>query len=219
MLDSFSRPACSSVPMHLHCQFSAPVARTDLDDYLRHLEIGVACYDEDGLDEYSVGKLAMDQVLWADALVDGVSLFEVCDSDSQGLHEVHLVLTNGGQEFRPDLRINEITSHVFFLYGAVFHASVHPYRQGILQAAFTLFGEESLAVMWKDTSGLSEVDLADLGFRKIAGSDLIFRHSALRTPFGERFPKGQDADVVATAAFEEWVEQQWKRFGGPPGQA
>ena len=37
--------------MRLRCDFSTPVARTDLDDYVRHLEIGVACYDEDGLDE------------------------------------------------------------------------------------------------------------------------------------------------------------------------
>src|SRR5207244_1797546 len=103
--------------MRLHCEFSTPVARTDLGDYFRHL------------------------------------------------------------------RSREVTSHVLFLYGAVFHPAVHPCRQGILQAAFTLFGEESLAVTWKDTSGLSEADLADLGFCKITGSDLIFRHSALRTPF------------------------------------
>jgi hypothetical protein len=203
--------------MRLHCAFSTPVARTDLDDYIRHLEIGVVCYGEDGLDEYTVGKLAMDQILWADAIVDGVSLFEVCDDDSEGLHEVHSVLTKGGHEFRADLRIQEITSHVLFLYGAVFHPLIQPFRQGILQAAFTLFGEESLAVMWKDTSGLSEPELADLGFCKIAGSDLIFRHSALRTPFGDRFPKGHDADVAASADIEDWVEQEWKRFCGPSG--
>ena len=36
------------------------------------------------LSEYVVGKLAVDQILWADAQTDGVSLFEVCDNDSQG---------------------------------------------------------------------------------------------------------------------------------------
>jgi hypothetical protein len=204
--------------MRLRSEFSTLVAWTDLNDYVRPLEISVVCYDEDGLDEYTVGKLAMDQILWADAVVEGVSLFEVCDNDSQGLHEVHSILTKGGHEFRPDLRIKEITSHVLFLYGVVFHPAVYPYRQGILQAAFTLFGEESLAVMWKDTSGLSEPELADLGFCKIAGSDLIFRHSALRTPFGERFPKGQDADVAASANFEDWVEQEWKRFCEPSSE-
>ena len=66
--------------MRLHCEFSTPVARMDLDDYIRHLEINVGCYDEDVLNEYIVGKLAVDQILWANALVDGVSLFEICDS-------------------------------------------------------------------------------------------------------------------------------------------
>jgi hypothetical protein len=180
--------------MRLHCEFSTPVARTDLDDYIRHLEISIGCYDEDALHEYIVGKLAVDQILWMDAIIDGVSLFDICDNDSQGLHEVHTILTKGKQEFRPDLKIKEITSHVMFVYGAVLHPSIHPYRQGILDAALNLFGEESVGVMWKDTSGLSEAELADLGFCKIAGSELIFRHSALRTPFHDANPTGQNTD-------------------------
>lgn len=199
--------------MRLHCEFSSPVARTNLDDYVRNLEITVACYYEDCRHEYTVGKLTMDQILWADAIADGVSLFEVCDDDSQGLHEVHAILTKGKQEFRLDLHINEHTNHVMFLYQAVFHPCTHPYRQGILDAAFNLFGEDALAVMWKDTSGLSESELADLGFCKVAGSDLIFRHSSRRNKFNDEFPAGHDADadVVALPEYEEWVEQEWKR--------
>jgi hypothetical protein len=37
--------------MLLHCEFSTPVARTELDDYVRHLAVRVGCYDEDGLRE------------------------------------------------------------------------------------------------------------------------------------------------------------------------
>jgi len=201
--------------VRLHCEFSSPVARTDLDDYIRHLEISIGCYDEDAVNEYIVGKLAIDQILWMNAIVDGVSLFEICDSDSQGLHEVHTILTKGKQDFRPDLKIDEITSHVMFVYGAVFHPSIHAYRQGILDAALNLFGEEAVAVMWKDTSDLSEKELADLGFCKIVGSELIFRHSALRTPFHEAHPTGQNTDdAVARPEHEEWVTQEWKRFLG-----
>jgi hypothetical protein len=158
----------------------------------------------------------MDQVLWAEALTDGESLFDVCDADSQGLHEAHVTLTNGGQEFRPDLGIEEITDQVLLFYRAVFHPAVHLYRPAVLHAAFTLFGELSLAVMWKDTTGLTQADLADLGFRKVAGSDLIFCHSALRTPFGDRFPKGQDIDMAAQPECEAWVEREWNRIDGPP---
>ena len=53
------------------------------------------------------------------------------------------------------------------------------------------------------------------GFRKIAGSELIYRHSALQTPFGDTYPTGQDAtDAVAEPEDEEWVMQEWKRFQG-----
>jgi hypothetical protein len=201
--------------MRLNVEFSAAVGRTDLDDYIRNLEITVTCYDEEGLSEYVVGKLALDQILWADAQTDGVSLFEVCDNDSQGMHELHVILTKGRQEFRSDLRINEVTKHVLFLYGAVFHPCVHPYRQGILDAAFRLFGDESLAVMWKDTSGLSETELAELGFCKVAGADLIFRHSALRTRFSDQHPRGMNTEeAVAEPESEEWVLQEWRRFEG-----
>jgi hypothetical protein len=82
-------------------------------------------------------------------------------------------------------------------------------------AALNLFGEDSLAVMWKDTSGLSGKELADLGFCKITGSDLIFRHSALRTSFHDAHPTGQDAtDAVAEAEAEAWVLQEWKKYRG-----
>ena len=106
--------------MRLHCEFSTPVARTDLDDYIWHLEISVGCYDEDSLNEYIVGKLAMDQILWNDAMTDGVSLFDICDSDSQGLHEFHTILTKGKEEFRPDLKIKEYTNHDMLVYGPCF---------------------------------------------------------------------------------------------------
>ena len=108
--------------------------------------------------------------------------------------------------------IQEITHHVMFLYGAVFHPSIHAFRQGILDAAFNLFGEESVALMWLETSGLTEAELAELGFKKIAGEDLIFRHSVLRTPFSDRHPRGQDADVEALPEYEEWVLKEWEQF-------
>ena len=197
--------------MRLRCEFSTPVVRSDVDDYIRHLVISIECFGKD-YDSHVVGKLAMDQILWNDALADGVPLFDICDNDSQGLHEAHVILINGHDSFRPDLGIEEITNHVMFLYGAVFHPSIHPYRQGILDTAVNLFGEESLALMWLETSGLPEADLADLGFKKIAGEALIFRHSALRTPFGDRHPQGQDADVEALPEYEEWVEKEWEEF-------
>ena len=197
--------------MRLRCEFSTPVARSEVDDYVRHLVISVEAFGKD-YNPCVVGKLAMDQILWADALTDSVPLLDICDNDSQGLHEAHVILTNGHDTFRPDLGIKEITNHVMFLYGAVFHPAIHAYRQGILDAAFNLFGEESVALMWLDTSGLTEAELAELGFKKIAGENLIFRHSAIRTPFSDLHPRGQDVDVEALPEWEEWVMKEWGQF-------
>jgi hypothetical protein len=198
--------------MRLRCEFSTPVARREEDDYIRHLVVAIECYGKDCAEACLVGKLAMDQILWSAALADGVSLFDVCDNDSQGLHEAHVILTNGQDSFRPDLGIKEVTKHIMFLYGAVFHPSIHSLRQGILDTAFNLFGEESVALMWLDTSGLPESELAELGFKKIAEEALIFRHSAIRTPFRDRHPQGQDADGEALPEYEEWVVKEWERF-------
>lgn len=203
--------------MRLHCEFSTAVARSDEDDYIRHLVITVKAFSKD-YEQYVVGKLAMDQILWSDALADGMPLLDICDNDSQGLHEAHVILTNGHDTFRPDLGIQEITHHVMFLHGAVFHPAICPFRQGILDAAFNLFGEESVALMWLDTSGLTEAELAELGFKKIARENLIFRHSALRTPFSDRHPQGEDADVEALPEYEEWVLKEWNEFNDVAGE-
>jgi hypothetical protein len=46
----------------------------------------------------------------------------------------------------------------------------------------------------------------------LRGEALIFRHSALRTQFGDRHPQGQDADVEALPEYEEWVLKEWEQF-------
>jgi hypothetical protein len=198
--------------MRLRCEFESPLARSEVDDYVRHLVISIQSFDMDCVEEHVVGKLAMDQILWNDALSDGVPLFNICDNDSQGLHEAHHILTNSNDRFRSNLRIKQTTNHVMFLYGAVFHPSIRPCRQGILDAAFKLFGEESLALMWLETSGLPESALAELGFRKIAFEALIFRHSAKGSLFHDQHPQGQETDVESLPEYEEWVVKEWEKY-------
>lgn len=62
--------------------------------------------------------------------------------------------------------------------------------------------------------GLTFLLMGDPAAGLVAGSDLIFRHSALQTVFGEEHPTGQDSGVVAQPGYEAWVEEQWKRFTG-----
>ena len=78
----------------------------------------------------------------------------------------------------------------------------------------TLFGIETVLAMWHRTSGLSDAELAATGFRRIAGAELIYRHSALRSDFSDEHPLGMDvpldfeADEVGRRMGAEAMEER-----------
>ena len=67
--------------------------------------------------------------------------------------------------------------------------------------------------MWHDTTGLSDTELASLGFRRIAGSELIYRHSARKSDFSEEHPTGMDVSLEfeAEESDAEWVLEKWRK--------
>ena len=72
--------------IYISCQFENPIGRSDYSDYLRALTLDVSGCDVGG-QRFLTGKLAAHQVLIGDAPSHGMSLFDVCDQDSQGLYE------------------------------------------------------------------------------------------------------------------------------------
>jgi hypothetical protein len=172
--------------------------------------VAVFSFDESG-HEVILGRIAATQVLWADAEIDGKSLFDICDNGSQGMYEVYRTLTNKKGGIRADLKAYEVLDHLIFVCRIVMHPELAFCRRAILEAVVTLFGQNSLAVMSKDTGTFSEAELADLGFCKIAGEELIFRHSAFMTLFSEWNPRGLDVDFDARPEYAAWVTEQWDR--------
>ena len=65
-------------------------------------------------------------------------------------------VTKGKQDFRPDLKIKEITSHVMFVYGAVFHPSIHAYRQDAIDAVAEPKHEEWVEKEWQKFQGVTQ---------------------------------------------------------------
>ena len=194
--------------IRLSCSFVSSIGRHQLEDYVRELEIAVFSYDQSG-HEVVLGRIAATQILWAAAEIDGQSLFDICDSDSQGLYELYRALTNKRGKIRTDLKGYEVVDHVIFVYRIVLHPDLGFCRRAILESVVTLFDHDSLAVMWKDTGNFSESELADLGFCKIAGEELIFRNSAFETPFSESNPRGLDVDFEARPEHAAWVAGHW----------
>lgn len=192
------------------CQFETPIGRTDYSDFVRGLQLDVLGWDAEG-NRILLGKMAADQVLISDAQNHGMPLFDVCDQDSQGLYETYEALFDDKGAFQPELQIDEPADSLIFIWQAVLHPRLRPYLQGVVAEISTLFGYGTVVAMWHHTTELSDSELAGLGFRRIAGSDLIYRHSALKSDFSEKHPCGMDVDVdfEASASDEEWVLREW----------
>lgn len=116
--------------IYVSCQFETPIGRSDYSDYVRALQLDVSGHDDIG-NRILLGKIAADQVLIGDAQVDGMSLFDVCDQDSQGLYEAYEALFDDKGEFQPELNIDEPADSLIFVWRAVFHSRLRPYLQGI----------------------------------------------------------------------------------------
>jgi hypothetical protein len=204
--------------IYVTCEFETPIGRSDYSDYVRSLRLDVSGCDDVG-NRILLGRIAADQVLVGDAQTEGMPLFDVCDQDSQGLHETYVALFDEQGEFQPELEIDEITDHFIFVWKAVLHSRLRPYLQGVIDTIGTMFGNECVVAMWHRTTELSDAELASLGFGQIAGSNLIYRHSALRSDYSEEHPCGMDVPVEfeAEESDEEWVLTEWKK-GDPHEQ-
>jgi len=198
--------------IYVSCQFETPIGRSDYSDYVRALQLDVSGCDADG-NRVLLGKIAADQVLVGDAQVEGMSLFDVCDQDSQGLHEAYVALFDEHGEFQSELNLDDHADTLIFIWRAVVHPRLLPYLQGVLATIGSLFSEATVVAMWHSTTGLSDAELASLEFRRIAGSGLIYRHSALKSDFTDEHPTGMDVPIEfeAEASDAEWVLGQWKK--------
>ena len=198
--------------IYVSCQFETPIGRSDYSDYVRALQLDISGCDAEG-DRVLLGKIAADQVLVADAQVDGMPLFDVCDQDSQGLHDAYVALFDETGEFQSELNLDDHADTLIFIWKAVVHPRLLPYLQGVIATIGSMFSEATVVAMWHTTTGLSDAELAALGFRRIAGSGLIYRHSALKSDFTEEHPTGMDVPIEfeAEESDAEWVLAEWKK--------
>ena len=124
---------------------------------------------------------------------------------------IETALCDNSGKVRPEFEIDDVFIHVMFVYRVVLHPEILPHAKAILDAAVDLLGQDALIVMWRGLGNIPDADLAEIGFRKIAGTELICRQSTLRSRFSEKYPRGQDVDVVGRPEFEQWVLEQWQK--------
>jgi hypothetical protein len=119
--------------IYVSCQFETPIGRSDYSDYVRALRLNVSSYDAGG-NRILLGRIAADLVLVGDARTEGMSLFDVCDQDSQGLHNAYVALFDEQGEFQPELAVEDFTDHFIFIWRAVLHSRLRPYLHGVIDS-------------------------------------------------------------------------------------
>ena len=198
--------------MEFHCQFKHYPQPCDPQFYLRPVTVDVMCFTESG-NEALAGRLAFDLLDIGRAEVAGENLYEICDADSAGWEGVYAALFEPEGEYgeiRQDFDFYEPIDHVLFLYRMVFHPAIRSWQSFILDHTATLFGYMSALIMWKGMTDLTDKESSDLGFRIVAGRNLLFRPNMMKNEYSAEDDNRSVMDLVVPEDAGEYVERAWE---------
>ena len=146
---------------------------------------------EDAEHEWLIGRM------WAERWDVGLSLEcgftaeQIGDGVSAVWCQVVETLLRTGGRFRSELQIDSFVSEILLLHELLLHPAIEP-RVAVGDAMLRcLTGTGTLVLMQYEQGEphhLEDREYCELGFRKIARSNLLIKDCSLRYPFAERFP-------------------------------
>lgn len=184
---------------------------TDPTHYISTNEIDVWCHTV-GDEPAVAARLAVDYLDIARAVSAGESILHICDADSAGWMNVYEETIEPDINFlgiREDFGFDNPVLGLVFIHGAVFHPDLFPWRQFILDSICHMFPLDTATVMWMHTTDLEPKELASLGFRKIAGSELLFRPNMLENEYSALDDSRDPTELVVAEDAQDLVDQQW----------
>ncbi|QDT04834.1 hypothetical protein K227x_32310 [Rubripirellula lacrimiformis] len=184
---------------------------TDPTHYFRTNEMNVWCYT-DGDEPVVAARLAVDYLDIARAVSDGQSILHVCDADSSAWMHVYEATIEPDIHFlgiREDFGFDDPIHGLVFIHGAVFHPDLLLWRRFIIDSVCRMYPEDTATVMWKHTTDLAPNELASIGFRKIAGSKLLFRPNMLENAYSALDDDRDPMDLVVADNAQDSVDDQW----------
>ena len=197
--------------MRFSCHFDYYPEPWDPQFFINPVTVDVLCGDENGND-CLVARMAIDHLDLIRAETSGQDVLDVCDADSAGWEAVYSALFEPGEDFvelRRDFNFNDPVLDVLFLHRSAFHRSIYDLRMFIVDHAACLFGETTALVMWNSETGIPDSDLAKLGFRKIAGHELLFRPNMLVNAYDRANDAARILDIEVSSSAAKEVEDEW----------
>lgn len=213
--------------MHLNINTRVPIARQCESDFVIQMLVDVMVPgefnevtlskddDHEELEpEFVVGRMWAERLDWFAAERCGYSVAAICDQASGTWMQILETLCHrGGESFRKDLGIDSFVSEIVFLHEILLHPEIRD-RTSIVDAALRgLSTDNSLLLMYHEQSQayhLEDWECRDLGFKKIARSNLLLRDNHLRYPFGDHYGAGRRVDFTASAEHEIWLLERWE---------
>ncbi len=210
--------------MHVNVNCRVPIARESEADFVVPILVDIVApgqfselSEHDDLDsEYVVGRMWAERMDWCLAERLGYTPVHLCDAASATWIEVYeTLMSRQGDKFRKDLNLEDFVCELIFVHEFLVHPDISD-RVPLLNAAILgCSGDNSLVLMHYEQAlphHLNDWEYRDLGFKKIARSNLLIRDNHLRYPFGDAHGGGRMVDFSATAEHEEWLLDHWNHL-------
>lgn len=141
--------------------------------------------DREGI-ETDVGHMELLLVLSTQACNDGIHLAEVCDSHSSELSHAYATLFKANESPREELEIEPSYNDLLYIDSLDLDEPFHELAVRALETAISTFAAGGLIVAVSKELELSVRQWRQLGFKKIVGSEVVFRDNCRVNPYVER---------------------------------
>jgi hypothetical protein len=211
--------------MYINVNQRVPVARENETDFIVPIIVDVlARSSEENLTnrlekpedpcDYVVGRLWAER--WDLALSEecGFNAIHVADVSGVWMQVVE-TLMRSGRRFKPELGIEGFVSEIVFLHEYLLHPKIENRVAVVDSIIRSIAGNNSLVLMQYEQGEshyLEDTEYRDLGFCKIARSNLLIKDTSLQYPFAEAFPAGQALEVTGSVAHEQWLFEHWEKL-------
>lgn len=212
--------------MHLCINQRAPIAReTEVDFFSPILVDLFALARPDRSPTHRISELNKQQEfivgrMWAERWE--LALSEDCGYQPSEVAEVSPVWTQvaetlmrGRRKFRSDLGIEGVVLDLLFLHEVLLHPDIED-RVAVMDAMLRpLVGINSLVLMHYEqgeSHHLEDHEYRDLGFCKIARSNLLMKDTSLRYPFADQHPAGKSVSLTGSSEQESWLLDNWDKL-------
>ena len=158
----------------------------DPSEYVHAIE-GTALAFTDGDEEEEAGRITLRLVSVTEAVNRGEDLFVVCDADSAILEAAYWALFDEKGETKEDLDIEIGWNNLLYIESEEVEPEYHDTTIAVrlIETAIAIFCSDGLVIAVEAAFDLSIEDWRELGFKRIAESEFVFRDQLRVNPYDE----------------------------------